>query len=493
MTDIIVRKVNDVNMFIETDASTAHSIQDFFTYKADGYKFHPKFKAKIWNGDIHLFGAFKRTLYIGLLWHLQEFARLNEYSIEIDPKLTEKTDITPQSLGKYVETLDLSAHGKPIKPRNFQYLAIYKSILEKRKTVVLPTSAGKSLNLYVTTRWFSDHRNKKALIIVPTIALVSQMYSDFDDYSSLSSWSAEDNIHCISGGTDKDADKAIYISTWQSLMKQSPKWFSQFGLIYNDECHNGKSTAIKGIMEKTLDCEFKFGTTGTTGGKKVNDLLIQGVFGKIEKFVTTKQLMDRNQVAQLTIKCVSFLYPEIERKECRNMDYQEEIAWLTKHNRRNSAIINSIADMPGNQLVLANKVSHVEDLYERAKRKYPERNIYIIHGKVDKEEREKIRIAVDKDDKSTIFATYGTMSTGVSIRNLNHVIFASGSKSMIRVLQSLGRVLRLSETKSTAILWDIFDDLSIKKHKNFTLKHFIERFKIYTAEKFTMENLKVTI
>ena len=493
MTDIVVKKVNDVNMFIQCSGGTAHELQDFFSYKADGYRFHPKFKAKMWDGTIRLFGAFRRNLYIGLLHHLKIFAKNNNYSIEIAPELEAKSDITPKEIVDYLASLNITSDGKPIIPRDYQYFAIYHAIRNKRATIIAPTAAGKSLNIYGTVRWFCDNYKKKALIIVPTISLVSQMYADFDDYSSTTKWNVEDHVHSISAGITKDTDKQIVVSTWQSIVNQPASWFTQFNMVYCDEVHGAKAKSIKDIMEKMIKCEYKIGTTGTTGSKKINDLLIQGVFGRIKKNITTKQLMDRGQVAKLKIKCVSLLYPEIDRKECRNKNYQEEINFLVKHTARNNMIIDSIGDMEGNHLILVNKVDHVKLLHEKITAKYPERNVFIIHGKTSKEEREKIRLFVDGDNKSTIVATYGTMSTGISIKNLNHVLFASPSKSEIRVLQSLGRVLRLSDRKSSAILWDIFDDLSIKKHKNFTLKHFIDRFKIYTKEKFSMEMIKVQL
>jgi len=493
MHDLIVRKIDDVNMFIECEAGIAHELQEFFSYKADGYRFHPKYKAKMWDGNIKLFGAWKRTLYIGLLHHLKIFAKNSNYSISIDPMLEAKTDISPKDIVDYLDTLDLVAHGKSITPRDYQYYAIYHAIYHKRSTIVAPTSAGKSLNIYGTIRWYCDNYKKKVLIIVPTVTLVTQMFADFGDYSSNVEWDNKEEVHTVSAGMEKDTDKQIIVSTWQSIYKQPVDWFSQFGMIYCDEVHGAKAKSIKEIMEKTIKCEFKIGTTGTTGSKKVNDLLIQGVFGRIKKTISTKELMDRKQVAKLTINCVSLLYPDIERKECRNKSYQEEINYLINHNRRNKMIVDSIGDMKGNQLVLVNKIDHVKILYALAKKKYPDKNVYMIYGGTSKEEREEIRLAIDKDNNSLLFATYGTFSTGVSIRNINHVIFGSPSKSEIRVLQSLGRGLRLSETKFSVILWDIVDDLSIKKHKNYTLKHFIERFKIYTKEKFEMEMIKINI
>ena len=492
--DIILEKIDDVYMRVICEDGIAFELQDFFSYKAEGYRFHPKFKAKLWNGDIKLFSAYRRVLYKGLMTQLIGFAKRNEYSLSIDPKLSNKTSITPQDVVEFCNSLKLSAHGEAITSRDYQYFSIYHAIHNKNATIIAPTSAGKSLSMYCTLRWFLQNRAKKALIIVPTVSLVSQMESDFVDYSTMdNTWEAKENVHCISAGSDKSSDKRIFISTWQSIYKMSPVWFSQFDMIYCDEVHGAKAKSIKDVMEKTTRCEFKIGTTGTTGSKKVNEMLIEGLFGSIKKVISTKQLMDRDQIAKLSIKCISILYSEIERKECRNKTFQEEVDYLSKHIKRNKLIIESIGDMKGNQLVLVNKIAHIKTLKELADKLLPNKDIFVIYGQTSKERREEIRQLVDKSTNCVIIATYGTMSTGVSIRNINQVIFGSSSKSEIRVLQSLGRGLRKSDTKDSVELYDIIDDLSIKRHKNFCLKHGIERFKIYTKEKFDIEMMKINI
>lgn len=493
MADIKLTKQNEVHMFIECDTGIAHELQDFFSYKADGYRFHPKYKAKMWDGSIKLFSPYRRILYKGLIFHLEAFAKLRGYSIEGVDEIYNRTAITPQEVVEYVDALNLSAHGKPIKARDYQYYAVYHAIRNKFTTLISPTSSGKSLNIYATSRWYLDNYDKKVLIIVPSISLVTQLQSDFKDYATLVEWDADKEVHCITAGITKISDKRIFISTWQSLIKQPKAWYKQFGMVYNDEVHNSKALSLKNILEKTTTTEFRIGTTGTTGSKKVNELLIQGLFGKIKKVITTKELMDRNEIAKLKIMCVGLQYPEIERKECRNKTYQEEVDFLVKHTKRNKMIIDSIGDMEGNTLLLVNKIAHIKILHELAVKKYPDKNIYVIYGATPKEERERIRQAVDASLNSILIATYGTLSTGISIRNLDNVIFGSSSKSEIRVLQSLGRGLRLSERKTSVILYDIFDDLSINKHKNFGIKHFIERFKIYSSENFTMENIKIEL
>ena len=91
-------------------------------------------------------------------------------------------------------------------------------------------------------------------------------------------------------------------------------------------------------------------------------------------------------------------------------------------------------------------------------------------------------------------ASYGTFSTGINIRNLHNVVFASPSKSRIRVLQSLGRGLRRANNcQLHTTLLDIADDFTHKDRKNFTLNHFLERINIYNEEEFDYEIDKVRI
>jgi len=124
------------------------------------------------------------------------------------------------------------------------------------------------------------------------------------------------------------------------------------------------------------------------------------------------------------------------------------------------------------------------------------RPVFFIHGGVGVDEREEVRRITEEQNDAIIVASYGTFSTGINIRNLHNVIFASPSKSKIRTLQSIGRGLRLGQNKDSATLYDIADDLTYKSRKNFTLDHFMERMKIYNDEKFEYQiytiNLKET-
>jgi len=167
------------------------------------------------------------------------------------------------------------------------------------------------------------------------------------------------------------------------------------------------------------------------------------------------------------------------------MTYQEEIDFLIKHVARNKFICNLTLMQTKNTLLLFQFVEkHGKHLYNYLKKQDPERPIFFVSGSVGVDEREEIRKITEQSRNAIIVASYGTYSTGINIRNLHNIIFAHPSKSRIRNLQSVGRGLRKAEGKDKATLFDISDDLSWKKHRNFSLKHFIERIKIYNTEKF---------
>jgi superfamily II DNA or RNA helicase len=130
---------------------------------------------------------------------------------------------------------------------------------------------------------------------------------------------------------------------------------------------------------------------------------------------------------------------------------------------------------------------HGRILYDMILEKANGRKVFFVHGGVDTDDRENIRRIMEKENGAIVVASFGTFSTGINIRNLHNIIFASPSKSRVRNLQSIGRSLRQSDGKEMATLYDISDDLRWKKQVNFTLQHFIERVAIYNEEKFPIK------
>ena len=237
-----------------------------------------------------------------------------------------------------------------------------------------------------------------------------------------------------------------------------------------------------------MNAELRIGTTGTIDGGQVNELTLIGNFGPIHKVITTKELIDSQTLADLSIQCLVLKYSDEVRKEFGKKTYQEEITYIAEHEKRNNFITNLTLDLKGNSLVIYNLVKkHGEPLFKQIRDKAKGRKVFFVSGNVDAEERERIRSITEKEKNSIIIASAGTFSTGINIRNLHNIIFASPTKSQIRVLQSIGRGLRKSDNGQGTVIYDLADDLSWKKRKNYTLNHAVERVKIYNKEKFKYE------
>ena len=330
----------------------------------------------------------------------------------------------------------------------------------------------------------------RVLIVVPTTSLVEQMYKDFADYG----YDVENNCHRIYSGHDKDTDKRIVITTWQSVYKLPKKWFAPFKMVIGDEAHLFKATSLKTLMEKTENAVMRFGTTSTLDDTKTHKLMLEGLFEPIRKFTTSKQLMKDGQLARLKITCLMLNYNDEVRQANKKLTYQEEMDFLVSYVPRNNFIRNLALEQKGNSLLLFQYVEkHGRILYDMIKEKAKNRKVFFVHGGVDADTREDIRAITEKERDAIIVASYGTFSTGINIRNLHNIIFASPSKSKIRNLQSIGRGLRLGDDKDEAQLFDISDDMSWKQRTNYTLEHAVERIKIYNEEKFKYKTVKVKI
>ena len=313
------------------------------------------------------------------------------------------------------------------------------------------------------------------------------MYSDFIDYG----WS-DDYLHRIYAGHERESSKSVYISTWQSLHKMKKPYFSKFGCVIGDEAHLFKSKSLTNILTKLDLCKYRFGLTGTLDDTQTHRLILEGLFGSVEKVVTTKELIDSGTLAELEINCIVLKHTEKESKNLKGSSYAEEINYLVGNDRRNDFIINLSNNLEGNTLCLFQLVlKHGKNLYDEMQKF--DRKVFFVYGGTNAETREKIRSITEGEKNAIIVASYGTFSTGVNIRNLHNIVFTSPSKSKIRVLQSLGRGLRKTATKNTVRLFDIADDLSYKSHKNFTLNHFYERINIYNREKFNYKIDKIKI
>lgn len=481
MSDVHLKHINSVTIKVEAEPSTVMELSDQFTFYAPNYKFHPKYRSRMWDGKIRLINSLSATCYAGLAKRIKKFCDSRGYSFSFDDELYYE-NVSEHELKQFIKTLNLP---EKYEVRDYQFDSVLKCIRSNRRTLLSPTSSGKSLMIYILMRWYQQH---KGLIIVPTIGLVNQMASDFKSYGY------EGEIHLSTDGLSKEKDipADIVITTWQSLnngkTKMHKTWYKQFGVVFGDEAHGAKATSMIQIMSCLEECRFRFGTTGTLDGDALNEATIEGLFGPTYKAVSTKELMDQGYVSKLKIKCIILKYPDETAQMVKPMKYHEEVDFLINCEARNKFLKNLTLSLQGNKLLFFRMIDHGKELH-RIINEATDHNVFHIDGSVNATEREEIRKAIEEEQNATLVASLGTTSTGVSINRLHHMIAASPSKSKIKVLQSIGRMLRLHEEKehSGAILYDIVDDLSYKNHQNFTLKHFAERCKIYDAELFDYE------
>lgn len=477
---LIVSEHNDVHVRIDAQPAIKRELSDFFTFTVPGHEFTPAFRNKFWDGKIRLFDMRGGKLYAGLVPYLQNFCNERDYEFQITAPSFLKDEVTDEYLNEFIDGLKL-----PFETRDYQYNSFAHCVRDKRALILSPTASGKSLIIYLLAQWFG----LKTLIVVPTTSLVLQMTTDFIEYGM----DAKD-IHNIKAGADKETNCPIVVSTWQSLYKMPKKYFDQYDVVIGDECHLFKAKSLTTLMEKLTQCKYRFGFTGTLDGTDCHKLVLEGLFGPVKQFVTTKKLMDAGQLAELNIKALVLKYPKEDCKLVSKMKYQDEVDWIVRNPKRNTYIKNLTISLDGNTLVLFQFVEkHGRVLYDLIYNAVDKRKVFFVAGSTSAEDREKIRAITEKERDAIIIASLGTFSTGINIRNLHNVVFTSPSKSRIRNLQSIGRGLRKTSTKKDAQLIDIADDLRYNKYINYALKHFQERVKMYNSESFNYKlyNIKV--
>jgi len=482
MTDVIIKKKNEVYLTVECEPHIKYELSEYFTFDVPNAKFMPQYKNKLWDGKIRLFSPFDGLIYVGLYDYLTEWLCIRGYTyLDQDnpyygmPKDSNQ-NITPEGLVDYIKSI-----GIPFKVRDYQYKAIYEALRNNRKLLLSPTASGKSLIIYCIVRYYTD-KNLNVLIITPTTSLVEQLSKDFQEYG----WGEE--THKIYSGKSKQTNKSVTVTTWQSIYKLPKSFFEKYDVVIGDEAHQFKAKSLISIMTKLHNCKYRFGFTGTLDGSNTNQLVLEGLFGPVNKVIKTKKLIDKGYLSNLKINVLL-----LQHDACKFSSYQEEIDYICRSEKRNNYIKKIAINQDGNTLILFAMVEkHGRILYEIINSDVGhERKVFFVYGGVDTEERELIRKLTEEESNAIIIASYGTFSTGINIRNLHNVIFASPSKSRVRNLQSIGRVLRKGENKSKAKLFDIADDFSKGEKKNYTLNHLIERIKTYSEENFEYEIIPV--
>ncbi len=506
--DIVILPINESYLRLIASPSVSNELSEHFTFFAPNYQFAPLFKQRVWDGKIRNFKAYNGEIYRGLKDEVLAFARNNAYSVE-DLTGDADTEFSYKEAFEFVKSLNIPQHMWDFGPdaRDYQIKYFTKAIRKHRLTFLSPTGSGKSFIIYLIIRWLLANGYKKGVLIVPTTALVEQMFGDFDDYAVEDSWNSEDYCYKVYSGKEKRSPKKLMITTWQTLQNMDEEFLKQFDFVIGDEAHTFQAKSLIGIMSNLVNARVRISATGTLDGLDSSTSTIVGLFGPVSQLVRTHELMERGVLADLEIKFLILKYDaetckrlrklrnDGKKKNEKTFNYNDEVDFLVGNQNRNNFIKNLALSLEGNTLILFHLVEkHGKGLFDLIKSNAPEgRNVYYIDGNASTEYREYVRKRLEMEDNSIVIASFGVLRMGTNIRNLHNAIFASFSKKRIRNLQSIGRVLRPHKSKDKATLFDIADDLQLGSDPNYSVKHYEARREIYAEEKFKVRTYSIQL
>lgn len=495
MSDLIIEKVNSSCVHLVCEDGLSHRFYNVFSAYAPGYRFNPRFKLHVWDGKVRCYNPITQILPIGLLNNLLIWCDQHkiEYSLQgFDKPLRDNIDKAEleKQMNSYI-TAGFQA-------RDYQVNAVHAALTNRRGVLLSCTGSGKSLMIYTFLRYLLDNKDvHRAILIVPTVSLVEQMFSDFRDYG----WDdLEDHVEMLYSGKKPTFKKEILISTWQSLEKEDPEFFEVYDACVVDECHQAKCNVVTRLLKLMHNAEYKIGTSGTLPTEISEQLQINSVIGNVLFELKSCELIARGYLTKLNIAAIFLKYPLSFIEENKERTYPEEVKMVEEYSNRNK-VLNFIIDHTSpmnNMLILVNHRNHLKDVEDYLHKNYPEKKVSIITGDVKAKVREEIRVGIEDEDGTILLATYQTMSTGVNIPKLHAIMLFSNSKSRIKVLQSIGRGLRKHNSKNKVIIYDIVDDLSYKKRtgriaKNYCMQHFDERSSYYIEQEFPVITTKLDI
>jgi superfamily II DNA or RNA helicase len=494
MSELIeLKKLNEVYFEVKCNLEQSYEIRGHFEVYVENYRFNPKYKSRMWNGKVSFFSLMEKKLPIGLLPMFIEFCKKFDYPVKFDfGKEDLMNDFTKEDLKKIKTSI---CTNEKYQLRDYQDYAVDKVLKNKRAILQYATGSGKSLILYTVIKYLSQTLSNKILIIVPSINLVQQISSDFQDYGWPNFFS---DCGLIFNDSDHyDLNKKIVISTWQSLLRRPDDFFKGFGAVIVDECHGAKCLSVQNVLKKCVNASYRIGCSGSLPKLPINKLTLEGYIGSVVAEVKSSELIDKGVLSDIKIINVLMKYPENMITKSGGT-YNDEITKTINYPQRHKALklILDKLDKKQNSLILASRISHIKDIVAYLKKNYPKRAVYVIYGEISGDDREKIRKLINTSEGVLLVASFKTMSVGVNIPKLHNVIFASSYKAEITVLQAIGRGLRTHEDKTQMILWDLVDDLTwIKstgvKGENYLFSHWKERKKIYNEQGFKSQTIEV--
>lgn len=490
--------LSDNKKFLVIDSCTEieyEQLKSSLTKKIEGWRFHPLVKKKIWSGDITFIKGNKVPA--GLWKEVVDVCK--EYDLPVT--LNGITNIFDSTLtiAVFENWVNDFFKNADIKPRDYQIDAAFKILRYRRCLVELATSAGKTLISFMVIAYMLEQLGKKKiLMIVPNVSLVVQATGDFDQYNKSR---VPIRIQQIYAGVKIRPSSNIVIGTYQSLVKYDEEYFSQFDAVFVDETHKASAASIQTIMDKCWHCDYRFGLSGTIPKRgTVNRLSLMSAMGPLVTQVKANYLQDEGHIAKCKVLQIHMDYATDSQKESfshlsknpydRQKLFSLEQNFINENDKRLDFVCNVVKKSTSNSLVLFHKIAYGEKIYKKLK-EITDKKIYYVDGSVNADIREEFKARMEKNDDVIIVASYGTFSTGISIKNIHNVFFTESFKSEVIIRQSIGRGLRNHIAKDIVKIYDFVDDFRYKSDShdwlNYIYRHGFERRKIYAEEKFPCE------
>jgi len=502
----------------ETESTYANPLSYLdgnFAIYTPNYKFDKRYKnRKItrYDGKLHVFKKIYGALPLGLVPEAVKLLKASSFEVEVSDDI--KTSFLEDNIN-YDEIdsfIDNFAKLNGFNPYDFQINGFKLAIKKKRLLFESPTGSGKSVLIYLLIRYLM-HLNKdkdfKVLLLVPNVALVTQMYRDFKSYK----WN---NIDKYVGLYDSEftasekvdaLTKPVMIAVYNSidgLLSKDKEFCNRFNMVMLDEAHRAKKDGktLLGVLNSCINAEYRLGFTGTIPEEPLYVKTLEGAFGKKIILAETKDLQDRGILAKANIVEVMLPYDlkSIKFMKQNDIKFDEEVELLRLNKSKLwtiSNLINSGKITPKqNTLILCSKIENgeLDDIVKHINKYHPQFTTEIIYGGIKKTKRDAIITSMNNREGVILVATYTTMSTGINIKKLHNCIFASSLRSYETIVQSIGRILRLHETKDFATIYDLVDDLSILKRTGNMWRsrvnlQYIARHGYYLKKKFNIETL----
>lgn len=414
---------------------------------------------------------------IGLLSEIKNFLILNQIQFSINSELEDKLNIGFEN--PFIKKYNLIY-------RDHQKKSITKAMERGRGVIVIPTAGGKTLimcSIIESLRENLKDKNAKALVIVPSIQLVEQTAEDFKSYGMI-------NVTKWSGNNIPDPNASTIIAGSQILLSEKTdlSFLSDIKIFLGDECHGTKKANQINSIFNFLTTNYRFGFTGTMPSCKLDCWNIIGKFGPIIYEEKTDDLKNKKYISNFKIFVLNIKHknpPKITINRNKPTEaYEIELDYLMNNQRRNEIICNLSKKLTNNTIIMVDRIDHGINLYDKLK-EITERPCYFIRGSTEIEEREKIRALMENRNDVIVVAISKIFSTGINIPNLHNIIFATAGKAKIKIMQSIGRALRLHPTKNMAYIFDIADNTLYGK------KHLNEREELYTTENYIYEKKEI--